>query len=530
MPDLRNTNANPPMPDWVKSYRPHQMVAVAEILDAFNRDVKVVMLDAPTGSGKTLIGEVVRRAMQDSSIYTCSTKTLQDQFVADFDYARVLKGRANYPTEYHPAAFFHEPATRISCEDCDGAECELCEGSFSCPYQLAKQRALSAPVAVLNTAYLLGEGNSGRSEFKGRGLAIVDEADLLEGALMSYAEVRIGPRAQKKYGITPPSKKTVKEDWAAWVNESLPKVRSALYREQEAKQRRRIRRLEANLTMLQRDLMDDERTDWVYTDYESGSIVFKPVQVDEVAKTQLWGLAQKWLLMSASLISGQQMADDLGLEDGEWEVVTVGNTFPKENRPVHIAPVASLGRKDYDAGMPKVQEALTRIIEEHPGENVLVHTVSYKLARDLGAGIPNTLTYTNAGDRERVLKRFRSEGGVILAPSLDRGVDLPGDLCTVQVIVKVPYPFLGDKQIQQRLYATRGGQTWYRVQTVRTLVQMTGRGVRSVDDTCTTYILDSGFLKLYREAAHLFPEWWREALDTTGDARRWIIGKQRVSG
>ena len=87
-----------PFPEWVTEFRPHQTQAVEEIIDHFDSGTKVVFLDAPTGAGKTLIGEMVRRQVATKSLYVCHSLGLQDQFVRDFPYAKVLKGRANYPT------------------------------------------------------------------------------------------------------------------------------------------------------------------------------------------------------------------------------------------------------------------------------------------------------------------------------------------------------------------------------------------------------------------------------------------------
>ena len=102
----------------------------------------------------------------------------------------------------------------------------------------------------------------------------------------------------------------------------------------------------------------------------------------------------------------------------------------------------------------------------------------------------------------------------MFAPSLDRGFDFKGDEARVVIVAKVPYPFLGDQQVSARLH-TRGGQQWYVVNTVRSLIQMTGRGVRSETDWCVTYILDSTFLqKLWKNDKRLLPKWWREAVDT----------------
>ena len=80
------------------------------------------------------------------------------------------------------------------------------------------------------------------------------------------------------------------------------------------------------------------------------------------------------------------------------------------------------------------------------------------------------------------------------------------------IVCKVPYPYLGDKQVAARAY-TAGGNLWYQVATIRSLVQMTGRGVRHEDDHCATYLLDGQFMTLWQKSKSLFPKWWAEALD-----------------
>lgn len=520
---------SPPLPVWVTAFRPHQERAIADIVAAYERGARYVFLDAPTGAGKTLIAEAVRRKLGGKTLYTCTTKTLQDQFVADFPYAKVLKGRSNYPTINSPLR---------TAADCAGRACLLCPTRQDCPYVIAKDAAIGARLAVVNTAYALAEWSmGGGSKMKGRDLAIVDECDLLEGAVMGWSEIRISERQQKKLRISPPEKKTVESAWLDWVEHTTPRVRAAIQNlptqpehPDEIAELQFLSSLEGKLERLKEGLLSEDKTDWVYTGYEQGGgdIVFKSVKVNELAPEALWAKASRWLLMSASIISPDEMVESLGIPDDEWEVVYVDATFPPENRPVYRAPVANMTAKNYDRDLPKLVSAIARIMDEHLHENILVHTVSYKLARDIdyhlgrrGLG-HRTMTYTRGSEREDALDRFKSSRGmVMLAPSLDRGVDLPGDLCRVQVIAKIPYPYLGDKQVAKRMH-TKGGQTWYRVQTIRTIVQMTGRAVRSADDHATTYILDKQFNRMWKSSQRLFPQWWRDGVDSSGKALRML--------
>ena len=117
-------------------------------------------------------------------------------------------------------------------------------------------------------------------------------------------------------------------------------------------------------------------------------------------------------------------------------------------------------------------------------------------------------------DRAQALERFKEYDHPIafISPSMERGIDLPGDLCRVIIVAKVPYPSLGSPQVSKRLHAFSDGSLWYARRTARTLVQMTGRATRSIDDWSVSYILDEQFGHLVSRHGEIFPSWWRDSV------------------
>ena len=77
---------------------------------------------------------------------------------------------------------------------------------------------------------------------------------------------------------------------------------------------------------------------------------------------------------------------------------------------------------------------------------------------------------------------------VLVSPSVSEGVDLPGDMCRFQIMYKIPYPDLGDKQTRLR---ANSDELWYDYRTALTLVQTYGRGMRYDRDYCKTYFIDN---------------------------------------
>lgn len=529
---------SPGLPDWVTGFRPHQIQAIEEVLELYRSGLEVVFLDAPTGSGKTLIGEVVRRLVgrvggtsdkAGRGLYVCSGKSLQDQFLRDYDYASVLKGRSNYPTST-------APFPDITCGDCNKTpgenDCDWCDEAWACPYQHAKVSALRSSIAVVNTSYLLAEANHVGAIADGRDLMIVDECDMLEKELMGYVTFEVRARTLESLGVPAPKKGVHKKTISMWLmDELLPAAQGELRRlrgrtDDVRKLRRKaaMQKLAGQIPGVADQIMDDN---WVRDNTYDGALVLKPVKVDEFGDANIWSHGGRWLLMSATIVSADEMADSLGLGDRSYDVVQIPMTFAKENRAIRVWGAANMTYKEKDTAWPKMLEAIRRILtsEEHRGQRALVHSVSYDLTKYLTEGLRRAgltaMSYASSQDREAVIARYRATpGAVLVAPSLDRGVDFKGDDCRVVIVAKVPYPSLGDKQVSQRVYGP-GGQQWYNVQTIRSLVQMTGRGVRSEDDFATSYILDAQFKKNLWKSRRLFPEWWAEGLDDRWDGR-WL--------
>jgi len=80
-----------------EKYRDGQKEAIEFILDSYNNGKKIVILECPTGGGKSAIGMTVAD-MVNKSYYLTVTKILQQQLVDDFgDGIIELKGRNAYP-------------------------------------------------------------------------------------------------------------------------------------------------------------------------------------------------------------------------------------------------------------------------------------------------------------------------------------------------------------------------------------------------------------------------------------------------
>ena len=515
-----------------ENFRPHQLETALKIKAAFDRGIKVVLVQAPTGIGKTLLSVLVAMMLELDMIYTCHTKTLQQQFMKDFRVigAEELTGRANYPCVKNASMFptiSAEQCTRNSpnCKTCElnkgGCEPDAegyCPCKSDCPYEIQKRKTLSAPIGVLNIPYFLREINPVGS-FDGKELIILDEADETENALLSMIELTVPETIMKKFGLPQLTSKTKPESWREWAAETLGIVNQQLsslqdkWGAEDLISWHQLSRLKTKLELFVIEADDN----WIYDNNNS----FKPIRVNRYAEKYLWSHAKRFLGISATISPWRQLCHDLGVDTSEVEFIDVPSIFDVARYPIYYQPVANMGRDTKEAEIPVLVRAIDRIMEQYPDQKGLIHCVSYdNMYRILNLiKYPECMIHHVDNNRESQLRQFMSSSQplVLLSPAMERGVDLPDDYCRFIVIIKVPFPYLGDPQIKARLYQHKSdGQTWYNAATVRRIVQSTGRGMRSSTDQCVSYILDSTFEDFYQRNMAMFPRWWRDALILTG--------------
>ena len=400
-----------------------------------------------------------------------------------------------------------------------------------CDYLKAKAAAVHAPLAVLNDDYYLAETN-GPAQFTNANMVVVDEIDSLENSLAEFIKFSVSERQCKKYKLTPPQNMESTSEWLAWAEQAYRTLVSTYRLLEEQLPLDIARWTDIDITLNReksqiasfcermRFFIHEVNADWVLdidSNTKAGWVAsFKPVVVAPYCDRYLWAHGRRYLGMSGTILDPKIMATDLGIPDFEYR--RLESRFPVENRLIHFRPVASLKYDRMEQELPKLLPELVKIIGEFPGENTLIHSTSNSIRKFLcdnlpGAGIDPKLIMTHDQDdrAEKLLEFKKNRGKVMISPSFDRGVDLPDGECRSVVIVKMPYAKLNDKQVKARK-AMPDGQRWYDLKAIQTVMQMTGRAVRSTTQVCSIHILDAQFNSLLMRTRHLIPKWWMSAI------------------
>jgi ATP-dependent DNA helicase DinG len=506
-----------------KTYRAGQREAIDAAREAFDDGKRFVVIEAPTGAGKSAIAVTLAREATSSYLLTAQ-KILQDQYVRDFPDLALMKGRSNYECLVVPTHAAAAPCIA-------GRRFPKCD---YCPYFTAKDEAAAAANTTLNYAYYLAELNYSGG-FGPRELLVLDEAHNAEASLMGFVEVKVSDAALARVGL-PERIPYVQESYAYFdfVEELLPRLLGRS-REVELELRQGDSGSQPEVSRLQTkqwldnqgrrlrlllDSLDDDLVDWtVERRQEDGgqSLTFKPVRVASFAEPLLFAHGERVLMLSATILDPATYLTSLGIEPEDAAVIHVASDFPAANRPIRVRPAARLTRHHLENELPRLVAAVARVMDDHPEEKGVIHAHSYRIARHLASHLPRHLrarlvTHDDAAGRDAALdSHVRSAGAtVLLTPSMTEGIDLADELSRWQIICKIPYPYLGDPQVSQRRQLD---PAWYDWRTCLTVVQAYGRSVRSRDDYAVTYLLDADFPAFLRRQRARLPDWFLEAVD-----------------
>ena len=478
-----------------KSPRTDQLETISEIIDAISLGYKYIVLEAGTGTGKSAIAATLS-SIYDSSYILTVTKQLQDQYLEDFTNLCLVKGRGNFRCRMDLTI------------PCDEGKCiaggQSCENpKTDCDYYIQKHRALNSNTVISNYHYMFLELNY-VGDFKKRQLLICDEAHNLENVIMSQLKLEFSLSDLSNYlklditdGMLYELENGDYDVWLMFIHEVREKYLTELERIKDVQKPQ----LTEKIAFIKREISDCNRFieniaydpySWVFDynpDYEI--LEFKPLKVDNYAKNTLLEYGEVCIFMSATILDWKFFSKCLGIREDEIYAIRRKSPFNLKRNPVISVGEYNLSRKFINENAPKTVEVIKSILEKHKDDKGIIHTVSTSCKDFLIDNLKDPrLMEHNTQNRADQLEKFKSskEPLVLVSPSMNEGVDLPGDLCRFQIIYKLPYPDLGDRQIMMRANAD---EEWYDYKTSLALVQTYGRGMRFEDDRCVTYFIDS---------------------------------------
>jgi Rad3-related DNA helicase len=514
------------------TFRGNQEQTLGDIQEAFRAGNDVVLVQAPTGSGKSLLARAVAgcaNTPRDSktgpygAYYTTPQVSQLEEVRNDplLDDIAVLSGSSNYSCILNEPDEQGTPVPKAKCNREDDFECDLLH---RCPYYNQRQETLDSLISGMTLAYFLETAYG--DAFPKRDVVVIDEAHGVPDWAEIYATVELGVRTVPNWSKTAPSSEIeTLDDAVDYVTELTTtldgwyeklKRRSALS-EDEALAYNQLQKLVPDLNWFLDTAIDDSPITWVPSHNTRDNILkLKPLRPQRFLETALWDRGDSFLLLSATLLNKNAFCARVGLDADDVAMVEVPHTFPLENRPLVDITQGEMTYEEREQTIPKIADAISTLLSKHESEKGLIHCHSYDIQSALvsrvqqdgwGSRIRDHKSHNRDHQLERWIASDRPE--VFFSVKMEEALDLKYDLCRWQVLCKAPYENTSDPVVSHQLEnEDRWG--WYYRTALRTIIQACGRIVRADDDYGVTYIADESILDVFDRAQHDMPDWFQD--------------------
>jgi len=515
------------------SFRGNQREALESIRDVLAADNDVVLVRAPTGSGKSLLARSImggaRRPDEAAptepvgAYYTTPQVSQLDAVEADplLSDLAVVRGKSNYT-----CILPDEQGTPVDRAPCARDRSFDCDVMHRCPYFSDREIAANRRYAAMTLAYFMR--TAGSDAFGRRDVVVIDEAHGLAEWAEMYATIELNERTVPGWKdlSVPDGSELDGISEAAVVAERVADAcrrrleplrdRTTLTPEQAAERDRladRVRELE----WFVEDVTDlDSETEWLLEEGEG--LTIKPLSPARYLHHTVWDRGETFALLSATILDREGFCRSVGLDPSRVALVDVAHTFPLENRPLYDVAQGKMTYAEREETIPKLARLLVRLMARHPDEKGIVHAHSYGIQRELSKRlremrVGERVRTHDRDDRDAELSSWLAtdEPEVFLAVKMEEALDLEGDLARWQVLCKAPFPNTNDAGVAHRL--DDGRWDWYNRTALKTVIQGCGRVVRSADDRGVTYLADSSLLDLFDRARWDMPDWFEEQVE-----------------
>ena len=504
----------------LSSFRPFQEETLVKIDKALERS-KFVLVEAPTGSGKSPLAVAFARKFQEQNSRThilTVQKILQDQYHRDFPDFGCQKGKGAYTCLEDNNSCAEGICNRLPK---DRKQILMAK----CPYRRSIEANRSKPVVIHNFDGFYYQKCLSH-QFESRPLLIIDEAHNIENKFVDFFSFTIRSNGFfRAKGEKFPIYEDVNQYNISLVRTERDRLSKALYdltkdgdSELDKETYRTSVEMERLISKLDGFLNKCQTNEYIFDIIDRGdsnAITFRPVFAGEFIYDALFDGVEKVLMFSATILSKEMFCLNIGLDPDDVEYIKVPSTFPAINRPIIAKYAGSMSYRSIQETLPKMMDTLESIIRRSSDHRGIIHSTSERVAEYVRNNISKDLLHRLTFRKDFVTvndmmaAHEKIPNSFIVASGLKEGIDLKNDLSRVQIILKVPYLDLSDKRTKRRMTLDK---RWYGYCTALLFIQSVGRSVRSPEDKAITYILDSSFSTFYNMNKAFIPDYIREVL------------------
>lgn len=501
---------------------------------------KNIMLKALTGSGKSIAAMQFHQNHDDQTIIITQSIKLQEQYNKEFNIP-ILKGRGNFICNNSWDHETHKYKYKANNEKTICHKTKQPCGEH-CDYMEHKKYALSKPIFVTNYAYFLLDATNNNTINSIEKTLVFDEAHSLIENLLKFNTTELNSmltseiddfnfkdldteidiekhllRLKRQINHKILEHKTDLEDPSLKEDYGKIELKNTKLKNYKEKIDFILNHLADNnykYEYITGGVNKDGRTNY-HGKGKYDKIVFTPLRITEEIRTSFKGIIGQHNLYMSATLNLRDMKNKLMLPDTYYQ--SYKSVIPPEQRPIIIDTVGKMSFKHKEYTLPKMLNKIRDLLCKYPDKKGVIHTHSYSLAgilyNELHSEYDDRLLTHNGKNRDSIISEYMSNPSnntVLISPFAYTGISLDDDLCRFQIIAKVPFPNLGDKEIQQEI--ENDGWTKYYKRCAEALEQAYGRGIRNHDDYCDCYILDGSIISFISRNKKFLSEYFMDGV------------------
>lgn len=490
-------------------------------------------------SGKSMIATTLCKYYSQNNQRTsilCHQKVLQDQYLnekwKDIDIKNVTSSNNYICTRFKSTGLTCSQVGKIDRKH------EGCKGG--CQYVADRNAFVSADIGLTNMQYFLNLMQLYPVSGFHRDFIVIDEAHSIEDQFLNFISVDVNEGIlNNKFQLQVKDKFAQGKRCIDWVKNTLKgqleekqaelkkQCENAMSKTMTSTNETKYAKLSVDfdyvnifIRKLDNLIANYNEDTWVFdvdkTNKGQRIFSFRPIMIDKYTKSFLFSRADRFLLMSATILGAERFCENVGIDmkDGV-EFVSLPSLFPLETRPIYYHNSGQMSKDKLHTTLPNMISDVEKIMTNHKNEKGIIFCHTYKIGDYLKENINGVngrrLLLHTSKNRQAVLEEHMASDKptVLLTPSLSEGIDLKQDMSRFQILCKIPFPYLGDERVMKKMKKL---PWWYAYKTVKTVVQSLGRSVRSEDDYAISYILDGDWAYFYKKNEDMFPVWIKESL------------------
>lgn len=510
-------------------FRAGQKEAITQILDLHEDGKKVIELNAPTASGKSLdlyvLGLVLSNELKmDKVIYSTPLVSLVNQLekTKEFSKMPVLKGKRNYPcgkiedVMADECPFKNWYAAIKACKN--GDESKPGKPCCFCAYQMDRQRFNASPFGATTFARYIVDPSCHNA----CAALLIDESASLEQALVNYSTMKLPEDTDIKnlrayvveYAQELSSEVAALEEDIKGHQDDLDlmekSAKTGTDQENIRQQMKYISKLIKEKNRLEREERKCQKVIY-HIDHNHKYMVDSEMQFRLLeGKSEFSRLIEKLDLVI--LASGTPTS---ALYTEDYSTVKIQHPIPLTQRLIYYCPMGSMNFRDREITAPKIANAIEKLHAKYR-KKTIVHCAAYGIAKMLYNNLSTeakqiSILQENPNERELYKEMFmNSDESIFLSIKFSEGLDLKGPDYKMNILAKIPFENIKDEYVAQR----NQNDNYLRYNTFAAVdvMQAAGRCTRTPEDFSETWILDESWKGLLNRNRKKFEPWFVAAL------------------